>query len=70
MYAAIPNRQGISFVKFWKPYIFSKKEKLQLKASPKIGYSMGPMRIIKKFKAFAIADCIVDWAASGILVAK
>ncbi|CAL8129277.1 unnamed protein product [Orchesella dallaii] len=66
--AAVPNRNGARFIFFWKKKIFGKMEKLQLRACPRIGYSFGPIRMLSKSTALAVADCILNWTVDLALI--
>ncbi|CAL8129276.1 unnamed protein product [Orchesella dallaii] len=66
--AAVPNRNGAKFVFFWKHKILGKMENLQLRACPRIAYSLGPIRRISKSTTFAIADCILNWTVDLSLI--
>ncbi|CAL8133035.1 unnamed protein product [Orchesella dallaii] len=66
--AAVANRNGHKFVGVWKHKVFKKSERKELAACARIGYAMGPIRCIKQYTAFAIADTILNWTVSAAMI--
>ncbi|CAL8133033.1 unnamed protein product [Orchesella dallaii] len=66
--AAVANRNGHKFVGVWKHKVVKKSERKELAACARIGYAMGPIRCIKQYTAFAIADTIINWTVSAAMI--
>ncbi|CAL8128209.1 unnamed protein product [Orchesella dallaii] len=66
--AAISRRTGEKFNKFWRCFVFGKRERLELRACPPFGYSVGPLRRVNESTAFSVAFSVVDWTASLVVM--
>ncbi|CAL8129083.1 unnamed protein product [Orchesella dallaii] len=66
--AAISRRTGEKFEEFWKCFVFGRKERIELRACPPIGYSVGPLRRVNEGTGVAVAFSVVDWTASIVVI--
>lgn len=66
--AAVPNRKGKNFRRFWRRYVNEKREHLQLNACPNIGYSFGIVQNVQEKTALTIADTIINGTATVCLM--
>lgn len=64
---AVPQVNGDRFRLCWKQSWIGKLERMQLRACPPIGYSMGPIRLVKRRTALTIADVIFNGVATMCL---
>ncbi|CAL8141019.1 unnamed protein product [Orchesella dallaii] len=62
---SVTNSNGQRFKLFWKQFGKLKRDQMQLKSCPPIGYSIGPViNVTKQSTAFRIADAIVNGAVT------
>lgn len=66
--AAIQNKNGIKFLKYWKRFLTKNDQKMQLRACPEIGYEVGPIRNCKRKTALTIADNILNVTATLVVL--
>lgn len=68
--AAIPYNNGRGFVLYWKRHLVRRVERKELKACPKIGYSVGPFRNVREEIAVMNLRIMMDVLFNLLLLKK